>query len=91
MAVIIGGRRIMPRIRKAAQAARASAAAVWKIALYIRLSKEDWKDDGRAAGRTAAQKEPALDASRAYWNRKKYWQVSYRKLKQIRLMCWKLR
>ncbi len=48
----------MPRVRKAVQAA---PAVTWKIALYIRLSREDWREDDKG-GRNGARKDSAQDA-----------------------------
>ncbi len=61
----------MSRIRKTTQTA---AAVVWRIALYIRLSKEDWRDDSRADSRKGAKKEQAqnaVDVSRSIVEQKK--------------------
>ncbi len=51
----------MPRVRKAVQAA---PSVVWKIALYIRLSREDWREDDKS-GRNGARKESSQDAPNA--------------------------
>ncbi len=50
----------MPRIRKAVQAA---TAVIWRIALYIRLSREDWKEDDRASGRKKESAREVTDLS----------------------------
>ncbi len=50
----------MPRVRKTSGAV---IAVIWKIALYIRLSKEDWRDDGRADARRGAKNETAQDTA----------------------------
>ncbi|MDR2888648.1 MAG: recombinase family protein [Lachnospiraceae bacterium] len=42
----------MPRVRKATLE---SKSVVWNIALYIRLSKEDWRDDDRADNQKRAR------------------------------------
>ncbi len=49
----------MPRIRKASSPITATT---WKIALYIRLSKEDWRDNGRTDRSKGVKKEYAQDA-----------------------------
>jgi hypothetical protein len=61
----------MPRIRKSAVTV---ASVVWRIALYIRLSREDWREDGRADIRRGARKETAqdtVDVSRSIVEQKK--------------------
>ncbi len=50
----------MSRVRKTV---RAVMIVVWRIALYIRLSKEDWKEVARADGRKGAKNESAQDAA----------------------------
>lgn len=44
----------MPRIRKSAHEA---ASLMWKIALYIRLSREDWRDDAKSATQRGSKKD----------------------------------
>ena len=53
----------MPRIRKTSQS---SVAVYWRIALYIRLSREDWKDED---GKKNGQDSP--DVSRSIVEQKK--------------------
>ncbi|MDR1688720.1 MAG: recombinase family protein [Clostridiales bacterium] len=42
----------MPRIRKSVQT---TESVIWRIALYIRLSREDWKDDDTASEKKTAK------------------------------------
>ncbi len=61
----------MPRVRKSAKAFMSD---VWKIALYIRLSKEDWKENAKIDNRRGAKNElthDAADISRSIVEQKK--------------------
>lgn len=48
----------MPRIRKESAS---TLSVVWKIALYIRLSREDWKEDDKSDGRKGTKNASAGD------------------------------
>ncbi len=50
----------MPRVRKAVQTA---VSIIWRIAIYIRLSKEDWREDDRAGNRKGGSKAPSQDTA----------------------------